>query len=46
MGYEGVKTIVRSIRGESVPTVIDTGVKLITRANLDTPEIKALLGAP
>jgi ribose transport system substrate-binding protein len=46
MGYEGVKTIVRSIRGESVPTVIDTGVKLITRTNLDTPEIKALLGTP
>ena len=46
MGYEGVKTIVRSIRGESVPKVIDTGVKLITRETVDTPEIKALLGTP
>lgn len=44
MGYEGVKTLVRSIRGERVPEVVDTGVKLITRKNLDTPEIKALLG--
>ena len=46
MGYEGVKTIVRSIRGESVPKVLDTGVKLITRSNMDTPEIKALIGTP
>ncbi|MBP1602017.1 MAG: periplasmic binding protein/LacI transcriptional regulator, partial [Acidobacteria bacterium] len=46
MGYEGVKTIVRSIRGESVPKVLDTGVKLITRSNIDTPEIKALIGTP
>jgi len=46
MGYEGVKSVVRSIRGESVPSVIDTGVKLITKKNIDTPEIKALLGTP
>ncbi len=46
MGYEGVRTVVRSIRGESVPKVIDTGVKLITRKNVDSPEIKALIGTP
>lgn len=46
MGYEGVKTAVRSIRGESVPKVLDTGVKLITRSNLDAPDIKALIGTP
>jgi ribose transport system substrate-binding protein len=44
MGYEGVKTIVEHIRGKQVPAVIDTGVRLITRDNLNTPEIKKLLG--
>jgi ribose transport system substrate-binding protein len=44
MGYEGVKTVVAHIRGEKVPTVVDTGVKLVTRDNLDTPDIKTLLG--
>lgn len=44
MGYEGVKTIVEHIRGKAVPAVIDTGVRLITRDNLNTPEIKKLLG--
>ncbi len=44
MGYEGVKTLVASIRGKQVPKTIDTGVRLITRENLNTPEIKKLLG--
>jgi ribose transport system substrate-binding protein len=44
MGYEGVTTVVRHLRGEKVPATIDTGVRLITRDNVDTPEIKALLG--
>lgn len=44
MGYEGVKTLVTSIRGKPVPKTIDTGVRLITRENLNTPEIKKLLG--
>jgi ribose transport system substrate-binding protein len=44
MGYEGVKTLVASIQGKQVPKMIDTGVRLITRENLNTPEIKKLLG--
>jgi ribose transport system substrate-binding protein len=44
MGYEGVKTLVEHIRGKQVPAVIDTGVRLITRENFNTPEIKKLLG--
>lgn len=44
MGYLGVKTIVAHLRGETVPTAVDTGVRLITRDNLDDPEIKKLLG--
>ena len=43
MGYEGVKTMVAHIRGQTVPPRVDTGVHLITRENLDTPEIKKLL---
>ncbi len=44
MGYEGVTTIVNYLRGQKVPATIDTGVRLITRVNVNTPEIKALLG--
>jgi len=44
MGYEGVKTLVASIQGKQVPKSVDTGVRLITRENLNTPEIKKLLG--
>ena len=43
MGYLGVKTIVAHIRGEPVEKVIDTGVALATRDNMDLPEIQALL---
>jgi len=43
MGYLGVKTLVGHINGEKVEPVIDTGVQLLTRDNLDTPEIKALI---
>mgnify|MGYP000072116724 CR=1 FL=1 len=43
MGYLGVKTMVAHLRGEPVEKVIDTGVVLATRENMDTPEIKALL---
>jgi len=44
MGYEGVKIAVAAIRGQPVPPMLDTGVQLITKENLDTPEVKNLLG--
>jgi ribose transport system substrate-binding protein len=44
MGYEGVKTLVAHIKGEKVPAVVDTGVRLITPENLNDPEIKKFLG--
>jgi ribose transport system substrate-binding protein len=43
MGYEGVKTLVASLQGGDVPRRIDTGVTLVTKENLETPEIQALL---
>ena len=43
MGYEGVKTAYAAIKGQPVEARIDTGVKLITKDNLNSPEIKNLL---
>jgi ribose transport system substrate-binding protein len=43
MGYEGVKAAMKTMRGESVPKRIDTGVYVVTRENLNQPEIKRLL---
>ncbi len=43
MGYEGVKTLVARLEGKEVARRIDTGVKLITKENLETAEIQALL---
>ncbi len=45
MGYDGVKTLVDHIHGKTVEQRIDTGVRLITRDNLDSPEIRELLNA-
>jgi ribose transport system substrate-binding protein len=46
MGYEGVKIVVAHIKGAKVLPTVDTGVELITGANLNEPSIKALLGRP
>lgn len=43
MGYEGVKTLVDKINGKEPPRRIDTGVKLLTRENLETPEVQRLI---
>jgi ribose transport system substrate-binding protein len=43
MGYLGVQTIIAHLRGEPVEKVIDTGVVLATKDNMDSAEIQALL---
>ena len=43
MGYEGVKAVIARLDGKEVPRRIDTGVTLITKENLETPQIQALL---
>jgi len=43
MGYQGVETVVKHLKGETVPKRIDTGVNFITRADLDRPEILELI---
>lgn len=43
MGYLGVRTMVQHLRGETVARLIDTGVALATKDNMDSDEIKVLL---
>ncbi len=43
IGYMGVKTLVQHLNKETVPDRIDTGATLITKENVETPEINALL---
>jgi ribose transport system substrate-binding protein len=43
MGYIGVKTVVAKLKGEPVEKKIDTGVTLVTKDNMNKPEIHELL---
>jgi ribose transport system substrate-binding protein len=44
MGYEGVKTLVDKLNGKEPQRRIDTGIKLVTKENLDSAEIQRLIG--
>ncbi len=44
MGYLGVVTAVKAIRGEKVESAIDTGCVLVTRANMNDPAVREVLG--
>jgi len=46
MGYLGVKTLVAHIKGEKVEDKIDTGATLVTKENMDKPEVQELLAPP
>lgn len=46
MGYEAVKAMVAKLDGQSPPRQVDTGVKLLTKENLETPEMQQLLKQP
>jgi ribose transport system substrate-binding protein len=43
MGNEGVKAAVRKLKGEDPPKRIDTGVVVVTKANMGTPDMQRLL---
>jgi ribose transport system substrate-binding protein len=45
MGYIGVSSVVAAIKGEKVKARIDTGVELVTKDRLNSPEIRALIGS-
>lgn len=44
MGYDGVKTLVDKLNGQSPERRIDTGVRSVTKDNLSSPEVRQLLG--
>jgi ribose transport system substrate-binding protein len=46
MGYLGVITAVKHLKGEKVEKRIDTGVVLVTPQNMDQPGVKELLYPP
>jgi ribose transport system substrate-binding protein len=46
MGYEGVKALVQRLNGQTPERHIDTGVKLLTKDNLDTAEMQQLIKSP
>jgi len=43
MGYTGVRLAVAALQGKTVETEVYTEAKLVTKENLDTPEIQQLL---
>jgi ribose transport system substrate-binding protein len=46
MGYDCVMTMVDHLQGRKVPAKIDTGVFLVTRENMDSPEMQKLIKPP
>jgi ribose transport system substrate-binding protein len=43
MGREAVRALIARMKGETVPAFIDSGAAVVTRENLETPEIHSLL---
>jgi ribose transport system substrate-binding protein len=43
MGYDGIKTALAASKGEHVPTNVDTGANLITKANMNSARSQELL---
>ncbi len=46
MGYLGVMTVMQHLEGKPVEKRIDTGVSLVTKENMNQPEMAALLAPP
>ena len=44
MGYLAVSTLVDHIQGGNTPTIVDTGVTLVTIANIESSEVQEALG--
>lgn len=44
MGYQGVKTVLKAIKKEPITqTFVDSGMTVVTKANLNTPEVQKLV---
>ena len=39
----GVRQVVKKLKGEATEKQVDTGAVLVTKENMDTPEVKGLL---
>ena len=46
LGYQGVAEAAMATQGRIPPAILDPGVALATRDNMNTPEIKSLLEPP
>lgn len=46
MGYKGVMTMVEHLQGKPVQKRIDTGVVMVTKANMEQADVKDLLNPP
>ena len=46
MGCEGMRSAIAALQHQPVPSRIDTGTLLITRANVDSPEVQQLIAPP
>ena len=46
MGYLGVMTLVQHLQGKPIEKRIDTGVSLVTKENMNEPDMAALLAPP
>jgi ribose transport system substrate-binding protein len=43
IGYLGVKQMTLHLRGQPIDKIIDTGVYMVTKENMDAPEMRSLL---
>jgi len=47
MGYLGVKTVLKAIRKQDIgPKYVDSGMKVVTKENLNDPEVQKLINPP
>lgn len=46
MGELGVKAVVDKLQGKTVEASVDTGVTFVSKANITTPDVAALIAAP
>jgi ribose transport system substrate-binding protein len=46
VGYLSVKAVVDYLRGKKIDPMIDAGVQIVTRENLNSPEVQKILALP
>lgn len=46
IGFHSIKTLVDNIRGKKVSANVDIDIQIVTKENLNNPEIQKLLALP